>query len=281
MRSHEHHKYRYLFLLIVFYVVSLNTNLFAGDKTMPNETISALPAAALTALSSKKIYFGHQSVGFNIIDGIKDIMSANKLVKLNIIELDQIKKLESSGFYHARVGSNRNAISKIDDFAAQMDAGIGGTADIAFFKFCFVDIGADTDIQKVFAHYQVTMAKLRKKYPTTKFIHFTVPLGTTITTWKTRIKTLMGKKDIWEYDANIKKNEFNDLLTNHYTGKEPVFDIAYFESTYPDGKRSTFSKEGKSYFDLAPEYTYDDGHLNEKGRRWVAEHLLVFLAQLN
>ena len=55
-------------------------------------------------------------------------------------------------------------------------------------------------------------------------------------------------------------------------------DIAYFESTYPDGKRSTFTKEGKSYFDLAPEYTYDDGHLNEKGRQWVAEHLLNFLA---
>ena len=88
----------------------------------------------------------------------------------------------------------------------------------------------------------------------------------------------MGKKDIWEYDANIKKNEFNDLLTNYYAGKDPVFDIAYFESTYPDGKRSTFSKEGKSYFDLAPEYTYDDGHLNEKGRQWVAKHLLNFLA---
>ena len=29
-------------------------------------------------LSNKKIYFGHQSVGFNIIDGIKDIMSENK-----------------------------------------------------------------------------------------------------------------------------------------------------------------------------------------------------------
>jgi hypothetical protein len=107
-----------------------------------------------------------------------------------------------------------------------------------------------------------------------------VPLETTMISWKTRIKTLLRKNDIWEYDANIRKNEFNDLVRNYYSGKEPIFDIAYFESTYPDKKRSTFKKYGKMYYDLAPEYTYDDGHLNENGRKWVAEQLLKFLSQL-
>jgi len=54
-----------------------------------------------------------------------------------------------------------------------------------------------------------------------------------------------------------------------------------YESTLPDGKRSKFTKDGKEYFDLAPEYTFDDGHLNERGRRWVAQHLLTFLSELN
>jgi hypothetical protein len=162
-----------------------------------------------------------------------------------------------------------------------MDAGIGGSADVAFFKFCFVDIGADTDVNKVFDHYKNTMSRLKTKYPGTTFVHVTVPLGTTIESWKTRIKVLMGKTEIWEYDANIRKNEFNNLLRGNYAGREPVFDLAGFESTYPDGKRSTFTKNGTSYYDLAPEYTYDDGHLNEKGRKWVAEQLLMFLADLN
>ena len=149
----------------------------AGQKnTLKN--IKNVAPEKWEALSGKKIYFGHQSVGFNIIDGIKDVMSADNRVKLNIVELNEIGKLYASGFYHSRIGSNVYPISKIDDFSRKMDAGIGDTADIAFLKFCFVDIGFNTDIQKVFAHYQETMVKLQKKYPTTKFIHFTIPLGT-------------------------------------------------------------------------------------------------------
>ena len=273
-------KMKFLLTLLSCILILLTGGAMAGQKnTLKN--IKNVAPENWEALSGEKIYFGHQSVGFNIIDGIKDVMSADNRVKLNIVELNEIGKLDASGFYHSRIGSNVDPISKIDDFSRKMADGIGGTADIAFFKFCFVDIGADTDVNKVFDHYKSTMSRLKTKYPNTTFIHFTIPLGATITTWKTKIKTLMGKKDIWEYDANIKKNEFNDLLTNYYAGKDPVFDIAYFESTYPDGKRSTFSKEGKSYFDLAPEYTYDDGHLNEKGRQWVAAHLLTFLANLN
>ena len=252
----------------------------AGQENML-ENIQNVSLEKWEALSGKKIYFGHQSVGFNIIDGIRDVMSTDKRVKLKIVELDKIGRLEEPGFYHSRIGSNVDPVSKIDDFSRKMAAGIGSSADIAFFKFCFVDIGADTDVNKVFDYYKNTMSALKTKYPQTTFVHFTVPLGTTLESWKTKLKVLMGKKEIWEYDANIRKNEFNDLLREYYAGKEPVFDLAGFESTYPDQQRSTFTKNGKTYYDLAPEYTYDDGHLNEKGRKWVAEHLLLFLANLN
>ena len=148
-------------------------------------------------LAGKKIFFGRQSVGFNIIDGIKDLMqNAPEDYRLNIIELSGPKKLDAPGFYHARVGSNVDPVSKIDDFARQMDAGLGNTVDIAFFKFCFVDIGPHTDIEKVFKHYQETMARLEKQYPNTRFVHFTVPLATTMTSWKTKFKVLLKKKEI-------------------------------------------------------------------------------------
>jgi len=272
-------KPRLLLSLAICVLILLTGGAMAGQKNT-FKSINDVSLEKWQTLSAQKIYFGHQSVGFNIIDGIKDIMSANNKVQLNIVELNKIGRLEVPGFYHSRIGSNVDPISKIDDFSHKMAGGIGGSADIEFLKFCFVDIGADTDVNKVFDHYKNTMLVLKAKYPGTTFVHFTVPLGTTIESWKTKIKVLMGKKDIWEYDANIKKNEFNDLLREYYAGNEPVFDIARSESTYPDKKRSTFTKNGKLYYDLAPEYTYDDGHLNEKGRKRVAEQLLIFLAEL-
>ena len=58
---------------------------------MPEETtqfpsIKDVPNSAWEKLSQKKIFFGHQSVGFNIIDGLKDLMKENPQIKLNIVE---------------------------------------------------------------------------------------------------------------------------------------------------------------------------------------------------
>jgi hypothetical protein len=58
----------------------------------------------------------------------------------------------------------------------------------------------------------------------------------------------------------------------------PVFDLAAIESTRSDGKRDAFSFQGKEYYSLAKEYTYDCGHLNETGGKMVGTALLEFLA---
>ena len=57
-------------------------------------------------------------------------------------------------------------------------------------------------------------------------------------------------------------------------------DLAGVESTHPDGTRESFTSRGKDYFALVPSYSHDGRHLNEPGRRAVAEALLVFLANL-
>jgi hypothetical protein len=53
------------------------------------------------------------------------------------------------------------------------------------------------------------------------------------------------------------------------------------ESTFPDGTRETFSSDEKTYYALVPEYTYDDGHLNETGRKKAAEQLLLLLVNFS
>ena len=90
----------------------------------------------------------------------------------------------------------------------------------------------------------------------------------------------MGIKKIWEYDDNIKRNEYNEMIIKKYEGKEPVFDIAKIQSTFPDGTRCSFSKDGKTYYSMVPEYTNDGGHLNEIGRKKVAEQFLILLTNL-
>jgi hypothetical protein len=159
-----------------------------------------------------------------------------------------------------------------------MNAGLGGKADIAFFKFCYVDISPDTDINKVFVEYKNTMSALRAKYPQTTFVHITTPLTTVEPGLKAFIRRTIGRTE--DYKTNIQREQFNQAIRNEYSGKEPVFDLAEVESTLANGVKETFEMKGKSYPRMVPAYTTDGGHLNEMGRKLVAEQLLILLANI-
>jgi hypothetical protein len=96
---------------------------------------------------------------------------------------------------------------------------------------------------------------------------------------KAGIKKILGRP-AGGYSGNVSRNRFNEMIRSEYEGKEPLFDLAYWEATLPDGERSVFTWEGATYDSLAGEYTEDGGHLNRDGSRWVAERFLVFLAGL-
>ncbi len=168
-----------------------------------------------------------------------------------------------------------------------MSDGLGDKTDIAFLKFCFVDIESGTDIENVFKKYRESIGELKSRYPDMTIVHFTVPLlrkeqTGIVKSVKNFIKGFMGKEEdnFFSNSHNVVRNEYNKLLVSHYGGKEPIFDIARFESTDPEGKKETFSYDGNEYYALVPEYTDDGGHLNEKGRKYIAEQLLIFLANL-
>jgi len=243
-----------------------------GGMSSSNATVSE---AVLKKVAEKKIYFGHQSVGFNIIEGIDDILKEKTGNRLHIVKTDDPAMFKSPLFGHSTVGSNDDPTSKVQDFSSSMERGLGNTIDIAFFKFCYIDIHKGSDIGKIFMVYKETMDRLRKEYPKTRFVHVTVPLTVTEPSVKTFIKKVLGKED-----NNIKRNAYNELLLKEYAGKEPVFDLAKVESTYPDGRKNTFSAGGKQYPSLVPDYSDDGGHLNLRGRRVVAAELLKFLASV-
>lgn len=129
----------------------------------------------------------------------------------------------------------------------------------------------------VFRDYVKSMTEISTKFPDFTVIHFTVPLKAQRKDWKAYVKKIIGRDDPWGNKDNVKRNEYNAKLVEKYEGKEPIFDIAKIQSTYPDGSRRTFNENDQTYYAMVPEYTYDGGHLNELGRRVVAEKLLLLL----
>ncbi|MEI9475104.1 MAG: SGNH/GDSL hydrolase family protein [Deltaproteobacteria bacterium] len=252
-------------------------------KELEFDSILGVPEAQWKKLAEERVYFGHQSVGYNIIEGITDIIKKNPQVKLNIVQTDDPTKFGTPLFAHSPVGANGDPKSKVDEFVKFMDRGLGNQVALAFMKFCYVDFTASTDVEKVFQDYRKTFSALKEKYPKITFIHVTAPLTAPLSL-KDRLKQIIKKiigRPTASIEDNIKRSQFNNKMRKEYEGKEPLFDLARIESTYRDGTQALFEKDGKTYPHLVGAYTRDGGHLNEMGRKVVAEQLLVFLANLS
>lgn len=248
-------------------------------------SIKNIPQPTLEKLSQKKIYFAHHSVGENILQGVDELLKENPNIKLNIVASNNAQKnIAAPALVHDSAGKNFYPYSKLESFKEKIENGYGQTANIAFFKFCFVDFNPKTDIDALFQSYKITLDTLKEEYPDTTFVVITVPLtcyAPGLSGLEKRIKDLskkiIGKINIYDHSS---ANRFNELLIKEYQGKLPIFDLARFESTRPDGSRIGYQKDGIQYFELAKEYTTDGGHLNEKGRRRIAEQFLLFLSDL-
>ncbi len=289
--SLKNDKYRIHQHLLLVMVGAMFLGWFGGGEVMANNSesigLQKISSKQWDTLKRKRIFFAHHSVGYNIIDGVEVIISKNPEIDLNIVKIDLLENMPPQGkgvFAHGAAGANFDPRSKITDFSKWVENGIGADADVAFMKFCFVDIGTRSDIQALFALYNENMAMLKERYPETLFIHMTVPLVSEKTGFskvkhqlKGLVKGLLGKN---EYYENSKKYAFNQMLRQKYQGKEPIFDLAEVESTFPDGSRLISSDPNLPIESMVPAYTYDGGHLTGLGEKIVAEKFLVFLAML-
>ena len=262
-----------IFLLpLAFAAAILPHKLSAGEKAVYFKTIQDIPSQKWADLSNKNIYFGHQSVGYNIIAGLQDVLQHQPGIKLNIIETENVQSqsLSIPFFAHSRIGVNQDPKSKIDVFVDLMDKGMAQKADIAFFKFCYVDIHQGTHIEELFTYYKTSLKRLSDKYPGTIFIHVTAPLTSQQTGVKAIIKKIIGKP--LRGDNNKYREQFNKLMRTEYAGEESLFDLALLESSTPDNSETGLA--------LHPSFTEDGGHLNKLGGKTIAEQLLIFLASL-
>jgi hypothetical protein len=245
-------------------------------------SIDDVPGECWAKLAGMRIFFGHQSVGYNLIDGIADLANERDYIKLNVVQTAGPADFDRPILAHSQVGKNTDPVSKIEGFRNIMDAGIGNKADVAFFKFCYVDLARDSDPQEIFDRYRTALEDLKGRYPGTTFLHVTAPVrsapGGAKKNLKECLKRLAGQPT--GLDDNAVRERYNELLRNAYSGKEPIFDLALMETINPEGLRCYAIRRGARVPVMAPEYTDDGGHLNGQGRRRTAEQLLIVLAEL-
>lgn len=259
-------------MLTLFRTGNAETNM---ERDIRPELVE-VPVSAWTTLAGKRIFFGHQSVGYNIVDGLQAVMKEQPALRLNITETRKIADVRGPVFAHFPVGRNKDPYAKCDDFKVAV-AENSGKMDIAFFKFCYVDVVAETDVKGVFKYYNDTMDFLRAQYPQIRFVAMTVPLRTVNMSKSARMKRFLGRY-VWGDDDNIKRNAFNKLVREKYGNGSDLFDIARVGSSYPGPEPAAFRKMGRGYEILSPALSSDGGHLNEAGAMTVASALLLHLA---
>jgi len=279
-----------LLLIAVALVITLGL-LIVGALLRVGKSASSLavrrlvdmPADACARLSDRTIFFGHQSVGNNILDGIRDLRDSHGFLNLHINESKTAGQVNSAMLVHAPVGRNREPLSKIAEFREIMENGLGEKVDIAFLKFCYVDITRDTDPNTVLDAYCNAIEALKTRFPDVRFMYITVPLCAPPRTakgiLKMNVKRVFGRSTV--LDDNLVRARYNALLRERFSGKEPLFDLAGYEALGPDGLRHFGLWKGQQIPILVELYTNDGGHLNEMGRQHIAEQLLIELLELS
>lgn len=229
-------------------------------------------------IAQKRIFFGHQSVGVNLLDGIKQLATTAG-VSVRIEEKNSASSVMPGMIGHGLIAENEYPLKKLKSFEQLMEQQRAGL-DIAFMKFCYVDFTAETNAKELFASYQATMDSLRKKNPGTTFVHVTAPLTTVGGGPKAQVKYYLGMAPLYGTFENMRREEFNSLMRRAYQGREPVFDLARVESTALNGKIESVKWKGSVVPVLVPEYSDDGGHLNVTGQLRAARELISVLATI-
>jgi hypothetical protein len=231
--------------------------------------------ADLEHVAQQRILFGHQSVGVNLLEGIKQL-STMAGVPVRIVEVKTASEVGPSMIGHTFIAENEKPFLKLTSFEQAM--GIQPTGlDVAITKFCFVDFTAETDAKALFDRYRATIEDLKARNPGTTFVHVTAPLTSEQSGPKEFLKRLLGRGGA---GTNVRREEYNSLLRKTYQGREPFFDLARIESTAPDGTAVTVEWNGIVAPAMVPVYTNDGGHLNSVGKLRAARELISVLAAI-
>ena len=232
-------------------------------------------------IKGKSVFFGHQSVGRNILEGIRlmDPDSSEIAVIRSSDRQDIPEHPNVVHILHNVIGRNTDPMSKISDFQAFMTEDFGGRVDYAIMKFCYVDVYGKNTVEEIYSQYMSTMLELERTFPETTFLYTTMPLTTPYSGWKDRIKKVLGR-EVSGFQGNMERAQFNERLRNNPDVSGRLFDIAKAEAVSPDGDRVTVRLQNTEYEALVPGYSTDGGHLNDAGKIHLAVKFIKTLDEI-
>ena len=231
----------------------------------------------LQFLTKARIFFGHQSVGRNVLEGLVEnsdqVKSPLRIVRADSASIDSLP-----GLFHADIGKNREPIRKIEAFTRFVLESRERNYDVVILKFCYDDLrhGGFDRAHALVEEYAKSVAAVRTTAPQLRLIRATIPLRADPLGWKTAIKRLLNRSTEEDADNQL-RNVFNSELRKRFAG-EAIFDIAEIESTLRQGQRSYFISGNDTIYTLAAIYTADGGHLNALGRQHVAADFIRVVA---
>ncbi len=235
--------------------------------------------SALKGLAKKRVFFGHHSVGAEILGlwaaftaspdgaewGIEKILADHAGSGVSVVDDSALNLALSAGqIANASPGDNGDPLSKLQGFDQAIRGGVGSQVDVAFFKFCFVDFPIPSSPTFTLAQYKATLDALQTDYPNVRFIHVTAPLSEAQAAWHN------DDRDAW-----------NQALRAAYPAAD-IFDLADFESLGPSGARETaVATDEAQHPCLASAWAAGDGgHLNQAGADMLAQKLVLYLGNL-
>nr|WP_325499542.1 hypothetical protein [Mycobacterium sp.] len=264
-------------IVLVLALALVMADRWGKEKSMSiqGKVASAITTADLTAVARTRVFFGHFSVGMDVLNAVPGVY-ADHGVSAPPIEQGGTQPGPNGGFIaHKFIGQDGKP--QLEDFDRTMRGGMGRQVDVALMKFCSVDITTSTDVDALFARYRDTMAALERDFPNVTFIHVTVPL-TTEPSFISKLKGLVGGGDRFGQAENLAREQLNALIRREYAGRH-LFDLAAIESTKPDGTRVSVRYDNQRYFALYDGYASGVGHLNAVGSKIAATAFLDAIAQ--
>jgi hypothetical protein len=227
----------------------------------------------LERVARARIFFAHQSVGQNVLDGVRSVYTDAGLPIPRISEPDP----GTSGIDEVLIGTNGDPMGKIKAFDAEMRHGEADRVDVAVLKLCYVDVDSDTDVEAVFRAYRDTLTALQRDFPSVAVVAATVPLSSQ-RDFKRRIKSVLGRDTGMGPADNVARERLNALIREQFGAQRRLFDIAAAQSTGPDGQRPSYVHGGAAYYAMLDEYSADPGHLNAVGSEAAAAAFLAVVS---
>lgn len=231
------------------------------------------------ALARRRILFLHQSVGADLVSGIRSLVAGPPMRDWPVRELGPSDRVDGPGLHHLRAGRNGAPLTKLEAFTSLV-AAHGARLDLVAMKFCYVDVDERTDVDRLLASYVATVNAVHRFAPAVRVLHLTMPLQTDWGTYFHWKRVLRGRLTTHR-ELNAVREEYNaGLRAAAADRREALFDLAACEAEGPDGRRSTVRWRGRRVPVLARAWTVDGGHLVPAAQYRIGAAFLVACARV-